>query len=581
MPGDRQNKSNWWGFTPQFFLILVLPLAIAVLAVAFGSQMLHHDAMRSLVGDRDLKAVQAAANSLGQETAHRSDMIHLLANELGTTGSLEALSADQVEIAASFDGGLALVSPGGHLASATMPASFWQNLNDLLPGYLASAAASQNKPAFSAPFQAPGGDKTYVLVGEATKNQDILLGAFTSQALAQDTLSSLVGAGQMTAFIVSRAAGGNGFETLYRAGPLKEDEQLISHPGIQESLDGQSGINYFQSSQGEHVVAYSPIPPLGWGLVIEEAWEDIASPYLISTQAAPLAAVPVLLLALVALWFGARRIVQPLRALENQASQLAQGDFAAIQKPVGGIEEIRNLQAELVDMAEKLAAAQQSLHSYIGSITAGVENERLSLARELHDDTIQALIALNQRIQLVTMHLQPGQKDELAELQILVAQSMENLRRLIRGLRPIYLEELGLAAALEMLSREINEHDQLPISFQVMGRERRLDPQKELALYRMVQESLSNVLHHSGAQRAWIELTFSPHNLLITIRDNGKGFIQPASPAEFVKKGHYGLLGLHERAELIGAALKITSAPGQGTLVTIELSEAKAVQGDR
>ena len=129
---------------------------------------------------------------------------------------------------------------------------------------------------------------------------------------------------------------------------------IPSHPGIKEALNGESGINYFQSSEGEHVVAFNPIPPIGWGLVIEEAWEDIASPYLMTTQSAPLVIVPVFLLALLAIWFGARRIVTPLQKLEKQAAGLAAGDFEAIRQPVGGIEEIRNLQSELVEMADKL-----------------------------------------------------------------------------------------------------------------------------------------------------------------------------------------------------------------------------------
>ncbi len=567
----KKNRFHWWGFTPQLFLILVLPLTIVILIVAFGSQTLHHDAMRALVGDRDLKAVRAAADSLEQEISHRTSVIKILAIEVGNQSNLDALSPEQQEIAASFDGGIALYSPDGHLITATSPADFLQTMATSLTGFLDSVQASQKGPVYSSPLSNQNEKKAVVLVGTTTNNGNILVGAFAPTTLIQNTLSRFIGTSQMTAIVVGKNSAGNGFETIFRAGPVKPDEQLNTHPGSQESLNGQSGINYYQGSGGEHVVAFSPISSLGWGLVIEEAWEDIASPYLVSTQAAPLAVVPVFLLALVALWFGARRIVQPLRTLEKQASELAVGDFEAIHRPVGGIEEIRNLQAELIDMADKLDAAQQSLHSYIGSITAGVENERRSLARELHDDTIQTLIALNQRIQLVSMKQQPGQKDELAELQTLVNQAMQNLRRMIRGLRPIYLEELGLAASLEMLTRETSQFAGLPISFASAGPERRLDPQKEMAIYRMVQESLNNVIHHSEAKQAWVELHFTPNELSISIRDNGKGFTVPEAASEFAKKGHFGLVSLHERAELIGATLKISSAPRQGTLVAIQL----------
>ena len=360
---------------------------------------------------------------------------------------------------------------------------------------------------------------------------------------------------------------------LYRGGPIKIDESNPSHPGIKEVLSGESGINYFQSSEGEHVVAFSPIPSTGWGLVIEEAWEDIASPYLMTTQSAPLVIVPVFLLALLAIWFGARRIVTPLQKLEKQAAGLATGDFEAIRQPVGGIAEIRNLQIELIEMADDLQAAQLSLHSYIGAITAGVENERRSLARELHDDTIQAMIALNQRIQLALMNSPETQKGALSELQALVQQSMSNLRHMIRGLRPIYLEDLGLVTSLNMLVREISQTTEIEITFVSDGHERRLDSQSEMMIYRMVQESLNNVIHHAEAKHAWVELQFSDTKLWVQIRDDGKGFVVPTNPAQFPEKGHFGLLGLHERAELINAKMDILSHPGKGTTISIKVGQ--------
>jgi signal transduction histidine kinase len=306
-------------------------------------------------------------------------------------------------------------------------------------------------------------------------------------------------------------------------------------------------------------------------LVIEEAWEDIASPYLISTQSAPLVLAPVFILAIFTIWFGARRIVTPLQKLEKQAAGLARGDFEAIRQQVGGIEEIRNLQFELIDMADKLKAAQQSLRSYIGAITAGVENERRSLARELHDDTIQALIALNQRLQLISINSPEAQKGSLSELQTWVQQAMTNLRRMIRGLRPIYLEDLGVVASLEMLVQEMGQTANIPIAYKVRGQERGMDAQKAMSVYRIVQESLNNVIRHAEAKHAWVELDFTDSEVFVQIRDDGKGFVVPANPAEFPEKGHFGLLGLQERAEIINAELKILSTPGQGTIITLQV----------
>jgi len=325
--------------------------------------------------------------------------------------------------------------------------------------------------------------------------------------------------------------------------------------------------------KNEHVVAYSPITPLGWALVLEEPWETVATPTLRASQMAPLVLVPVLILAVIALWFGTRRIVKPLQTLESRAATLAWGDFKTIETPVGGIEEIRQLQAELIHMARKVQAAQQSLHGYIGAITAAQEEERRRLARELHDETIQALIALKQRVQL-TQLAAPRAAPESAALQeiaSLTEQTIENLRRLTRALRPIYLEDLGLVTALEMLARETGQALNIAVEFQHHGTEKRLDPAIELALYRMAQEAFSNIAHHALASRASLSIHFAVQAITIEVTDNGKGFDLPKSPAEFAPSGHYGLLGLHERAELIGAALEIRSAPNQGTRLNIKL----------
>jgi len=298
----------------------------------------------------------------------------------------------------------------------------------------------------------------------------------------------------------------------------------------------------------------------------------VSSPTLRTSQMIPLILVPALLLAMLALWFGARQIVRPLQKLESKAAKLAWGNFQEIEKPVGGIAEIRDLQNELAHMAGQLQAAQKSLHSYIGAITQGQEAERLRLARELHDDTIQSLIALKQRVQLARMpHKKGSPIPELEELEGLIEQTIDDLRRTTRALRPIYLEDLGLVAALEMLVRETGQSSGLPIDFNASGTEHRLPADVELALYRMVQEALNNAVHHAQARDISLRIEFTPQSVKLEIADDGKGFEVPKTPAEFTPQGHFGLLGLYERAELIGAQLEINSSPGQGTHLSINL----------
>jgi signal transduction histidine kinase len=289
------------------------------------------------------------------------------------------------------------------------------------------------------------------------------------------------------------------------------------------------------------------------------------------TQMAPLVLVPAFLLALIALWFGARQIVQPLQKLESKAAALAWGDFNAIGQSVGGISEVRHLQMELAEMARKVQAAQEGLHDYIGAITAAQEEERMRLARELHDDTIQAVIALKQRVQLANKLVKTESTHQaLKELENLAEKTVENLRRLTRALRPIYLEDLGLVTALGMLANETNQTNRLEVEFQVSGNERRLSREVELALYRIAQEALNNVIHHANADRARLQISFDKE-ITLEVTDNGTGFTVPKSPTEFAPKGHFGLLGMRERADLIGARLDVQSEAGKGTKLSVRL----------
>lgn len=278
---------------------------------------------------------------------------------------------------------------------------------------------------------------------------------------------------------------------------------------------------------------------------------------------------PVLVIALIALWFGVRQVVQPLQSLEKKATDLGWGNFDAIEEPVGGINEIQRLQTELIHMAQKVRRAQQSLRGYLGAVTAGQEEER-RLARDLHDDTIQSLIALNQQIQLAQRAPDGQTAAKLSRMQQMAEQIIADLRRLTRDLRPIYLEDLGLVPALDMLTRDTGQMLQIPVAFTTSGPERRLRPEVELALYRIAQEGLSNVARHAQARRADVQLCFVEERVALVIEDDGRGFVVPESPAEMAATGHFGLLSIQERAELMGGHVSVQSAPGAGTQVMVE-----------
>jgi len=560
------------GLTVQLLAITILPLTLLLLLIAFGSVSLHQQDMRALVGERDERAVQAAAAALASELHHRASNISNLV-------ALAELSYDSTSIhttddlVSDFDGGLAYLDLDGRVITSTLPSGLWDWVaqNDIL-----LASASDPEPVFSSPILDPNSNKYFVIVSQVIPSRNVkVAGAFSPETLARETLStSYPDSTHVTVFILDASR-----QILFSSGPLAVEGIHPDHPGVTEALDGESGTTYLKQDKLEHVVAYSPVTPTGWALITEEEWEMVTSPSLQLTQMAPLVIVPAFILALIALWFVASRIVQPLQKLESKAAALAWGDFETIKEPVGGIAEVQHLQRELTEMSRKVQAAQEGLHDYIGAITSAQEEERARLARELHDDTIQAVIALKQRVQLA----QKSVKDQkgiqsLKELETLAEQTVENLRRLTRALRPTYLEDLGLVTALEMLAHEMRQADQLVVKFQKTGRERRLSRDVELSLYRIAQEALNNVVKHSTASQAELKIAYEESDIQMEVSDNGRGFSVPKSPTEFAPNGHFGLLGVHERADLIGAKLEIESALGKGTSLKLVLSEVEGVR---
>jgi two-component system sensor histidine kinase UhpB len=564
------NGPRWQKLTVQIMALVFLPLTILVLVVAFGSTSLHQSAMRNLVGERDERAARSVANAINAQLLHRADLIQSLAVRGRELASLDEVLESSAFLDQEFDMGLAFITPDGSLITSRGDIANWEALledaNFLMDeenlGYASGALFTK-----AIPF--PNPDNFVVITYTRIGPEDpIAVGAFSVASVAYQPLFSAFDPGEhATAIVVDEDQ-----QVVFSLGDPLQEHIDESHPGVSEVLAGESGATYFPVNGTEHVTAYSPVPLLGWGVVIEEPWESVTNPLLNTTQLAPLAFVPVLILSLVALWFGARRIVQPLQSLEDRAAKLAWGDFQAIEEPVEGIEEINRLQRTLIHMAHKVKVAQQGLRGYISAITTGQEEERHRLARELHDDTIQSLIALKQRVQLTS--ISPADEvmgDQLKEILDMTDQTIRDLRRITRDLRPLYLEDLGLVAALEMLARETNSTIGIHVDFQSIGKEYRFSPEVELTLYRMAQEGLSNISRHAQASQASVVINFNPQTTTLTVADDGLGFIVPESPAEFAPRGHYGLLGMHERAELIGAQLEIHSNPDQCTRLVITL----------
>jgi signal transduction histidine kinase len=122
-----------------------------------------------------------------------------------------------------------------------------------------------------------------------------------------------------------------------------------------------------------------------------------------------------------------------------------------------------------------------------------------------------------------------------------------------------------------MLAQDMEKAPGLKMSLETKGQPIRLTPEREIAVYRIAQEALSNVARHARAGSAQLQVTFEPDRLVLVVQDDGVGFEAPERLNELASSDHYGLLGMQERAELIGAQLRLESAPGKGTTLRLEL----------
>lgn len=390
----------------------------------------------------------------------------------------------------------------------------------------------------------------------------------------EQLVADLMPAGEGRAFLIDREG-----QVLVASEASAAPDLELGQPAVGAVLAGEAGATIASIDGTDMVIGYAPVSPVGWGLIIQEPWDAIVGPMMRFSLVAPLILAVAAVAALISVIFGLRSIAHPLQQLDRQAARLAWGEFEAVQTPVGGTQEIEDLRRTLNDLAQQIQAHRQGMRDYIGAITRGQEEERKRLARELHDDTVQDLIALGHRVEMARRALEHdpvAAAERLDELKSLISQTITEVRRFTRALRPIYLEDLGLLPALEMLVRDVRSKAGIASELEVSGSACRLPEELELTIFRIAQESLTNVVQHAQATRVVVHLHFADDAVVLTVTDDGVGFDPPERPESLARAGHFGLLGMQERAALVGGRLVLESeassrVAGQGTRVTARL----------
>jgi len=217
---------------------------------------------------------------------------------------------------------------------------------------------------------------------------------------------------------------------------------------------------------------------------------------------------------------------------------------------------------------------QNNLRYYLNQITRAQEEERKRIARELHDDTAQALFAISRQMDNFirdNVGLSQQQRTVLQDIRQRIGVSLQGIRRFSQDLRPSIIDDLGLLPAVQWLVKQKSEDSGIEIELKILGKEQRLLPEMELILFRIVQEALTNAGKHAQATAAEVNLEFTDSQVAVTVRDNGKGFQLPQTVGDLSHSGKLGLVGMHERVSLLSGTLDIQSQAGKGTVVKVSV----------
>lgn len=272
-------------------------------------------------------------------------------------------------------------------------------------------------------------------------------------------------------------------------------------------------------------------------------------------------------------YFILRVAFQPLLTMQGTLDRVRRGDFSARVPDVEGDPAIERVIETANLMLDRLAEHRQVVAA---QILRALEEERKRIARELHDETSQSLTSMLVNLEAVEKQVQEIPEEALSRLHVtkeIAQRALDETRRLMFDLRPSVLDDLGLVPALRwFISQRVTPRG-LPVDFQVRGLEERLPEELETALFRIMQEAITNAVKHGKAKHLTVRMTREPGGIQGEVVDDGIGFHPVRLVGLEEKDRGLGLFGMQERAALVGGSVQIESAPGRGTLVRVTVPD--------
>ncbi|GAB4548693.1 MAG: hypothetical protein Kow0063_43590 [Anaerolineae bacterium] len=424
----------------------------------------------------------------------------------------------------------------------------------------------------------------------------------------EGVLQSATAGGSTYIDVVDRAG-----QTLASSRP-EPDRQLLHTDQFASLIDRQEPVvstcHGCHADEGgkvgrsDEVLAFVPVSAAPWGVAVREPAQEAMAPASYLRRQILLSGGITLIAALfLTWWLITRQILEPIRALDEASAQFATGNLD-VALPNGGIDEVARLTAnlermrvrldatladhrrwnealeemveertrELATLYEQLEGREAMCKRLLGKVLTGQEEERARLARELHDTIGQSLTAIIMTTTAVENSL-PAEyvsgKDKLANVRNIAVQTLHELRGLIFDLRPEVLDDLGLGLALHSQVKKYLEPAGVQVQLRAAGLKDELPAEVETAVFRVVQEAITNIARHAQASKATISLTKKDDRLIVRVEDNGVGF----DPDQVMRRQRkaWGLRGMEERITLLGGKFYVGSRPGNGTLVLAEV----------
>jgi signal transduction histidine kinase len=223
---------------------------------------------------------------------------------------------------------------------------------------------------------------------------------------------------------------------------------------------------------------------------------------------------------------------------------------------------------EIIKAEEKLQQSYQQIKQLVSHLQEIREQERTNMAREIHDELGQQLTGLKMYISWLNKKCNPQEtevKEKFSSTMILIEETIKSVRKISMDLRPSILDDLGLLAAIEWQSNEFERRSGISTEFINLTDNKEVPSRLKTGLFRIFQESLTNIARHADAKKIVSSLKFDNNHLTLTITDDGKGFVYK----NIDSKKTLGLLGMEERTKEMGGRYEIKSNPGIGTTVSV------------